>query len=265
MECKRKVFSDDIRWGTLLLILLLSCGGWCEEAPNRHSRDEQKTALLSSGKSVAKIQHKTSLTWESWCKQEQQGLESEAPLCAMYFVRNRDEPIVEMFNKDWNIETADGRSRFSEALKRKQSTWKRIGLTMAVWPDGKTVWSREITHGKKSYEMATIDKTQVSTLIQSLKELDLFRQPLAETRHIYVDVGYWVIEINHDPHVIHMESWQRTPEPTEGNGDFRRFCAVWKCVLGWTEQARSELQRRDKRVNTERNTPINSGTDQPKP
>ena len=175
-------------------------------------------------------------TWKVWREQEGRDPHSEVPFCAMYLVRSPDEPIGEMFSEDWNTETVEGRLRFSEVLKERQSAWKRVKLILAVWPDGKSVQSSESADEKDSFPTSRIDQSQTVGLVRSLESFDLFRQPLSETRRVYPDVSYWVVEISHGTTKVHLESWERQPAAKNVEAGSERFCAVWNCVVAWIDK-----------------------------
>jgi hypothetical protein len=231
---RKKVWLHGIRQGAFIAVILSGRGGACEERPTLPTSAE-RTKISSCPATPIDSQLRTLPTWKAWCDQEQHEPESEMPFCAMYLVKSLDEPLVEMFGENLDMEMPEDWSRFSEILEGRQVKWKRIGLVFAVWADGRFLRPCKLADGENSFEVGRLQEEQVARLMGSIEWLDLFRQPLSETRQFYVDVRYWVVEVNYGTLKLHMASWTQHPDLKDGNFDFGRFCDVWRCVVAWIE------------------------------
>jgi hypothetical protein len=228
----------DIVVGVFVLISVLSTlGGLCRaEAPLREESEPSRHAAAigtTSGRSSVLA------TWHAWCKQEQQPeSEREPPLCAMYLVKGYGELLVEAQQDEQKTGTSEDVSLSSTAnLKSDARGWKRIELIAAVWLDGKLL-RRDDSRGR-----SVAKKGQIESFMRSVQELDFVRKPLLVNRQIYVDVRYWVVEINSGPSVLHLERWNLHPGLDDENPRLQRFVAAWTCAVSWLEQLEVERVR----------------------
>jgi hypothetical protein len=234
-----KTWLWPIAIGAVALAIVLRLTIWREAQPGfRHSVD-QRASQRSDGRHSSGPenplgeQRRILSTWHEWCAKEQQWKESGPPLCAMYRMRSWDEPLAEVLNQNWNLSIPEDRTHFESALKEKRAQWKRVELMVAVWPNSRVFRSPKFRQERDLRDTNVVKSSQISDFVRSLETLDLAGRPFSGGQYLYIDVGYWVIEISRGTEEVHMASWTQHPDAKEGDAEFRRFCAVWKCAFRW--------------------------------
>ena len=132
-------------------------------------------------------------------------------------------------------------------MKERIAEWKRISLVTAVWRDGRVVRSHSPAEGGTPFFESKGGKEQIEKLLASLEETKVFQEPPLHTHAYYVDIRYWVMELNDGTRTLVLRSFDRHPESEHRDADFDRFCAIWKCVDAWFEQLDREEQAYGKR------------------
>jgi hypothetical protein len=118
------------------------------------------------------------------------------------------------------------------------SIWLPVGrerVIIAVWADGRVVWSKDQLWGGEPYFVGKIPRERIDSFLEQLRRLHVFKDPLRSSDYIYTpDFRFTTIAIFTGSEMAEMcsehEFWElsrRKQMLAEESRDFRRFCKVW--------------------------------------
>ena len=84
----------------------------------------------------------------------------------------------------------------------------RPRVIVALWADGRIVWSDNSIEGGPPYREATLEPARVEELLKNLEERDVFADPGLSSRLYFGPDSTWsAIVVLHDGKYLNMQSW----------------------------------------------------------
>ena len=133
------------------------------------------------------------------------------------------------------------------------STVEGPRVIVAIWKDGRAVWSQDRLMGGPPYQTANVDPEQLTTFVNELESAGVFRDPSLNDPRFGPDSDYTVVAVADAYRALHMRSWHELFEsnpklvvtsrgvmPLNGRDrqavlrsepeSYRRFRRVWKNI-----------------------------------
>lgn len=82
-----------------------------------------------------------------------------------------------------------------------------IMVVIAVWEDGRVVWSKDTIEGGPPYWVGKIEPSKLDSFFDKLEQRELYKNPTPKELHYGPDSSFTVIAITDGPRQIRMESW----------------------------------------------------------
>lgn len=80
-------------------------------------------------------------------------------------------------------------------------------VIIAIWKDGRAVWSQDPLGGGPPYQTANVDPEQLATALKELESAGVFRDPTLNDNHFGPDADYTVIAVADAHRALRMRSW----------------------------------------------------------
>lgn len=109
-------------------------------------------------------------------------------------------------------------------------------FTVAVWRDGRIVWSRNKYEGGAPYHEGRIEPERLTTLLNRLEEEDAFKDKSLWQRHYGPHADYLVIAIGDGTRRLEMLSWHEYFGGVRDGPDKTRFLQIWKDIRETTNK-----------------------------